>query len=83
MAQQTAVDWLDEQLQSAMQIEYTRKGIRVILIPIEWYMQCKQQAKEMEKEQIIEARADVLTGVMDYEAAKIDAEDYYNETYNK
>lgn len=42
-----------------------------------------KKAKAMEKEQMIEARADVLTGVMDYEAAKTDAEQYYNKTYNK
>lgn len=65
---QTAVEWLIEQVEDFY-----------CLLPSAMI----EQAKAIEKEQIIEARADVLSGVMDYEAAKIDAQKYYNETYNK
>jgi hypothetical protein len=38
-----------------------------------------EQAKEMEKEQIVEAAADHCYPT--YELAKIDAEEYYNKTF--
>ena len=50
---QTAVEWLDEQLQDKMFIEYGySNGVRKIVISIDAYMELKQQAKEMEKEQL-------------------------------
>jgi len=63
----TAVEWLDEQLQDKMFIEYgyykgvktsLKNGVRKIVISIDDYMELKQQAKEMEKEQIKEAMSD-------------------------
>ena len=65
MAQQTAVDWLFEQ------------------IPAEWTStkyayDAYQQAKQMEKEQIISAWI-----ATDNELQRIKAEQYYNETFGK
>jgi hypothetical protein len=71
---QTAVEWLDEQLQimdsksynNIIEIEMGRDNYRDII----------EQAKQMEKEQIINAYNDCeWTG--DHE----DGEQYYNETY--
>lgn len=56
MAQQTAVEWLDERLQDKMYIQYGyHDGLRSIVIKLDEYMKLKQQAKHMEKEQIIKA----------------------------
>lgn len=53
---ETAVEWLDEQLQDKMFIQYGYgTGIRKIVIPIDYYMEFIKQAKAMEKEQIINA----------------------------
>ena len=59
----TAVEWLVEQ--------YVNKGI-ITLEDIE-------QAKEMEKKQIINAASDHCYPTC--ELARIDAEDYYNKTF--
>jgi hypothetical protein len=73
MAQQTAVDWLVEQ------------------IPVEWTstkyaFDAYQQAKQIEKEQIINAHGTKVTHNikmgMDVYEYKIGTE-YYNETYGK
>ncbi len=66
MAQQTAVEWLFEQ------------------IPFEWSsskaaFEALQQAKAMEKEQIINAAADHC--YPSCESARTHAQEYYNETY--
>lgn len=65
MAQKTAVDWLFEQ------------------IPAEWSssksaFDAYQQAKQIEKEQIVNAWI-----ATDNELQRIAAEQYYNETYGK
>ena len=65
MVEQTAVDWLFEQ------------------IPAEWSssksaFDAYQQAKQMEKEQIVNAWI-----ATDNELQRIAAEQYYNETYGK
>jgi hypothetical protein len=73
-----AVEWFDEQLQDKMFIQYGYSdGLRKIVIPIDAYMELKQQAKEMEKEQIINA---FDMGCQDEDRI---GEEYYNETYNK
>jgi hypothetical protein len=62
MAQQTAVEWL-----------YERFLFAGYAIPSEW----KEQAKQMEKEQIIKTRLDC------WGTNKWCAEAYYNETYGE
>lgn len=64
MAQQTAVEWLIEQ--------YTKKGYIG--------MQDELQAKQMEKQQIIDAHLTGLIRPLETEATK-QAEQYYEETY--
>jgi hypothetical protein len=72
----TAVEWLDEQLQimdsksynNLIQIEMGRDNYREII----------QQAKEMEKEQIINA---LMTSEVELLAWGISAEQYYKETF--
>jgi hypothetical protein len=71
--QQTAVEWFAEQIESGkIEIVYSDKIHSIKCIP-----EIIQQAKEMEKEQIIEAykygnQSDVY----------FKPEQYYNETYN-
>jgi hypothetical protein len=64
--EQTAVEWLIEQRQ---------KYGSIIGIDLE-------QAKEMEKQQIIDAHLTGLIHPLEIEATK-QAEQYYNETFNK
>ncbi len=66
MSKQTAVEWLIEQM---------HKNIEWIPIPMQ------EQAKEMEKEQIIDAfkEGNLYHGW----ALKHEPEQYYNETYKK
>lgn len=64
---QTAVEWLEEQLYSAKELDLA--GVI-------------EQAKQMEKEQITDAfaecwKANVPNGI----ECKLDAEQYYNETF--
>ena len=62
---QTAVEWLYEQIKNINKVEYAFS-----------YFEAFEQAKEMEKEQIIKA--------IDYCRDKyIDSENYYNENYGK
>ena len=68
MAQQTAVEYIIEKLQSA-QWEYTPWPERRKII---------EQAKQMEKEQIIKAYHDD-----NFPCSHYGAEQYYNETYGK
>ena len=65
MKQQTAVEWL-----------YDRFLFAGYAIPTQW----KEQAKSMEKEQIINAAksCNYIGGATD-----IEAEEYYNQTYNQ
>ena len=57
----TAVEWLDEQLQDKMYFVYGyTDGVRKVTIPLEDYMKFKQEALELEKQQIIEAIEDGL-----------------------
>jgi hypothetical protein len=72
---QTAVEWLIEELG-----EYFPHEIGGIHLMVE-------QAKQMEKEQIIEAHQEGWGDAYDYLkddfSAARQAEDYYNETYEK
>jgi len=69
MAQQTAVEWLVEQLP---QIDWDDP----------YYAGLLQEAERMEKEQIKDAFDDGYK-LGDYELTNDDIENYYNETYNK
>jgi len=65
MPQQTAVEWL--------QVQLNENGK---LSAVDFY-----QAKELEKEQIIDAHLTGLIHPLEMEATK-QAEQYYNETFN-
>jgi len=67
MAQQTAVEWLMENIQKVHKMDWD-----IVFI----------QAKAMEKEQIMKAHLFGLLRPIEMEATK-QAEQYYNETYNK
>ncbi len=75
MAQQTAVEWLSERL------------IRMIptISPMYKYdiKEYVEQAKAMEKEQIIKTYLSACDRVTPYGYYGDSAEQYYNETYNK
>jgi hypothetical protein len=68
MSKQTAVEWL---------IEEMHKNIVWIPVPMQ------EKAKEMEKEQIIEAHLHGMDFIPVDPNYKGDAENYYNETYKK
>ena len=67
MSKQTAVEWLEEQMLN--QDWYTYKSLEYI-----------EQAKEIEKQQIIDACNQIEVIGLDHELA---GEKYYNETFNK
>ena len=74
MTQQTAVDWLKDML------EWNYGDPQMLEISWENLDDLLERAKQMEKEQIINAfiDGDFMSTGMDK-----DAETYYNETYNK
>ena len=70
MAQQTAIEWLEHQI-------LISNGLENLIGNIDYWI---EQAKQMEKEQIVDAhyqgyRNDIGTTEV--------SEQYYNETYNK
>jgi hypothetical protein len=67
MAQQTAIDWLVNQI-------FAKHGLFI-------YDKVIQEAKAMEKEYITQAHLFGLLRPIEMEATK-QAEQYYNETYN-
>jgi hypothetical protein len=76
MAQQTAVEWLIKEFSNILD-ELGFKPIQHLLL-----MPAIKQAKEMEKQQIIDAHLTGLIYPLEIEATK-QAEDYYTETYRK
>ncbi len=75
--QQTAVEWLCEQL------EWDDSKIARV-IGLKKYNQVVSQAKEMEKQQMIDFANDLLArNNKNYIALPDLAEQYYNETFNK
>ena len=72
MAQQTAVEWLENELHNFIH-PYHGKDFLPIL----------EQAKQMEKEQIINTYLNACSRVTPYGYYNDSAEQYYNETYNK
>ena len=76
---QTAVDWLIKEVE----LISNSKGISRDKI-IELYNQAIKQAKEMEKEQIKDSFVECWkSNVPDGIECKLDAEQYYNETYKQ
>lgn len=67
---QTAVEWLENILHDYIHPEHGAEFFPFV-----------EQAKAMEKQQIIDAAADHCYPTC--ELARIDAEQYYNETYGK
>ena len=70
MAQQTAVEWLLKKIENKNGKEFSS-----------YYTEFIEQAKAMEKEQIINSY--ISGDLMEGRANLIDAEQYYNQTYNK
>lgn len=81
----TSIEWLDEQLQDNMHIQYGYSdGVRKIVIPIDEYMRLKKEALELEKEQITDAYDLGSLSEMQYPNPKTvieNGEQYYNKTY--
>lgn len=71
--QQTAVEWLEQEINRRGPSENN---------PPKWLQELYEQAKQMEKEQIIKAHNHGYDNCEDGLVRWI-AEDYYNETYNK
>ena len=85
MEKQTSVEFLIDQLEIKVKSwENVSIGRIQISIKVEDYLELQKQAKEMEKEQIIDAN---IAGQMFIGACpshyKNDAEDYYKGTFNK
>ena len=79
--QQTAVEWLIEQLEEKAFKESVQGANRIhIVIDVHEYLALKQQAKEMEKEQRMSDFTMGITNANRMEATK-DAEQWFNETY--
>lgn len=85
MEKQTAVEFLIDQLESkGKSWENVSIGRIQISIKVEDYLELQKQAKEMEKEQIIDAN---IAGQMFIGACpshyKNDAEEYYNDIFKQ
>jgi hypothetical protein len=81
--QQTAVELFIEQLEAQGESwENVSIGRIQISIKVEDYLKLIDQAKELEKQQIIDAHLTGLIYPLEMEATK-QAEQYYNETFNK
>lgn len=80
--QQTAVEWLIREIESKGDA-WENASIKKIQISIDAseYAELKAQAKELEKQQIIDAHLTGLIYPLEMEATK-QAEQYYNETFN-
>ena len=77
----TAVEWLDEKLQDIMFVQYGYiNGVRKVVMPLEDYMKFKQEALELEKEQITDA---YYMGSQDAPIGKGQSEQYYNDNFKK
>jgi len=72
MSKQTAVEWFNDEIIIHLNFDQ-RLYLKDIL----------KQAKEMEKEQIMDAHIDGMDSLPVYPNYNGDAENYYNETYKK
>jgi peptidyl-tRNA hydrolase len=81
--QQTAVEWLIHEIESKGDA-WENASIKKIQISIDAseYAELKAQAKELEKQQIMDAHLTGLIHPLEIEATK-QAEQYYNETFNQ
>ena len=83
--QQTAVDYFDEELQEYVIAQDNVLRKLIIEISFEDYMNLKKQAKEMEKEQIIDAINEGFNEGILYCTGETgnykSPEQYYNKTY--
>ena len=70
MKKQTAIEWLEDHLKDFFQIDFSH---------LEYMTRAFDQAKAMEKEQIVNAWYDCKLSIVDKKP--MDAEEYYNETY--
>ena len=79
--QQIAVEWLIHEIESKGDA-WENASIKKIQISIDAseYAELKAQAKELEKQQIMDAHLTGLIHPLEIEATK-QAEQYYNETY--
>lgn len=89
MAQQTAIDWFINQINQYTELEINHADgskTKTRVIP-PWIMQnLIEQAKEIEKEQSMQDYdSGLFDGTMDNVNDRLykNAEQYYNETYNK
>jgi hypothetical protein len=92
---QTAVEWFYENTQNYVRLSDTIPMVIKIEVPFEEYMNILKQAKQMEKEQIIDARANgfIISAegwngefpCMKWSEVirETKCEEYYNETYGK
>jgi hypothetical protein len=86
--QQTAVEWLIEQLEEKGELRET-PSIRIVQLNIDTsdYLDLKRQAREMEKEQIMDAYSKGADDEYNLDwnpldrRDSIDCEQYYKETY--
>jgi len=74
---QTAVEWLYEKIKSNIDAEDGSMNMNWL------YDDTFQQAKEMEKKQIVEAYCNGCKNPLLYKTHEEKAEQYYNETFNK
>lgn len=80
----TAVEWLVEQLRQLAFNQKTHLGMGDVRVTQGLLDDLLEQAKAMEKEQIINARKNGdMNGKCRVVLCNEDAEKYYNETYNK
>jgi hypothetical protein len=76
MAQETAVEWLVEQME--------KDSYQILFGKLNASIETIEQAKAMEKEQIMKSYAEgCADSILDESTDKIRSEQYYKETYNK
>jgi hypothetical protein len=79
MAQQTSVEWLEQEINKVW-----KGDIMHMELPRDIYYRLVEQAKAMEKEQIIDFASEVSYGIgVTKDEMKNVAEQYYNQTYKK
>jgi hypothetical protein len=80
---QTAVEWLIEQLKEYDFADSTDTENYIIKIQSWVLKQKEEQAKAMEKEQIIDCYAEANTELTNEDGSFITGEQYYNETFKQ
>jgi hypothetical protein len=78
--EQTAVEWLVEQLRQLAFDQNHHLGLGDIRLTLGQLDELEEQANAMHKEQIVKAH---IEGQPIYSCQSEKAEQYYNETYNK